>query len=1163
MIPYTVDRLLVFVSSSIRECSPERAAAREAILSINHEPVLFEDVGARAHPPQEIYRSRLATSHIFVGIYRESYGWIGPGMEISGVEDEFRIATARGIDRLVYVYRKPTAREPRLEALIEEMKAGLTLGFYSDPVQLGAQLRADLTAVVSDRFVGRAVDPDEAARPDEVVASAIPNPSHRFRRLELEKVLIGQVATVGRVAVTGPIGGGKTILTAQVAAGNGWLFVDGRGLDYLDLMLRIANQFRRLAGRASVTVSTEREAVQEVLKEWDAASGLTLVVDGAANPAHLWDTLPKGRRLVIASRGLSGIPDGMRLRVPPLTIEEIERWVTAFRGHRPVPGELAKLARSSAGNPLYLRLFALGGEGAGESTLRELEMRAVEALSPTAREIVSYLALTGRRLTLVDLQRLLGNSERPAVVADQLMAAGGLLERRMGRVGLVHEHFRETMMAELRGDETRLSFFGNRLGRFFERRKDALEAFHVYIEIGEIRRADRIVDRALRQATLMGGGAPAIPVARRQAALAKARGDPKTQLEATLILAGALKQTGGTEEARATLEEARAIADRQGDSDDRLWVAEVNAAFGIDDKTRGRRIGELEALQTRCFEKGDRFGAARTGTALTAEHIASENYRRAEEVAREVASIFDEIGDEYGSRVARLNLASALSGIEGREEEAARVAQELEQEVVPERHPRERAVLCNYLMRRCREAADLDRAAAFAEEAIGIGKQLKDARVIAINRTTLGNIRRDAGRLDEALAEYHAVDRIALESGLQDCEAAANELIASVQNELGKYGIARHHAQHAAAVARLTGDGALVARAEEERALALRGVREIEAAAEAYGDALAAIGSGGAGDRARSRLILDALHMCAAAGRNDLKMKLLGDAFLEEDTAKELVGDHLRVLYRVLPEVADRVEPMDRVLAVIGLAVADVLKDVPSVIQRRIVLQAGKALVTREQRACGRGRCVALAAVLMTLSTESVTLGDVADMAEGMMPSSGLYFKPLPDGAGHWTLRLEVAGGVVLSLVQLDGEPRTAILTTILALLLVGFDRATLGRVLDVEHLPRREAVVNVTSVKDLEAQLGASIRRLGRMPERYAVSESTDVTSAEQPPILVIRAEEFPTAWRPGEDGLSEVHVLLGELLRALVPHLLGRAVERDVLVPKIAATIRDMMYR
>ena len=62
VISLTVDRLAVFVSSTITECAAERAVVRDAIRSINHEPILFEEIGARPHPPRELYKARLEIS---------------------------------------------------------------------------------------------------------------------------------------------------------------------------------------------------------------------------------------------------------------------------------------------------------------------------------------------------------------------------------------------------------------------------------------------------------------------------------------------------------------------------------------------------------------------------------------------------------------------------------------------------------------------------------------------------------------------------------------------------------------------------------------------------------------------------------------------------------------------------------------------------------------------------------------------------------------------------------------------------------------------------------------------------------------------------------------------------------------------------------------------
>ncbi|WP_414683193.1 DUF4062 domain-containing protein, partial [Microbacterium sp. UBA3394] len=40
--------------------------------------MMFE-LGARPHPPRTLYRSYLAQSDVFVGIYHASYGWVAPG----------------------------------------------------------------------------------------------------------------------------------------------------------------------------------------------------------------------------------------------------------------------------------------------------------------------------------------------------------------------------------------------------------------------------------------------------------------------------------------------------------------------------------------------------------------------------------------------------------------------------------------------------------------------------------------------------------------------------------------------------------------------------------------------------------------------------------------------------------------------------------------------------------------------------------------------------------------------------------------------------------------------------------------------------------------------------------------------------------------------------
>ena len=113
-------RLRVFVSSTLQEVVDERSAAREAITHLRLAPVMFE-LGARPHPPKDLYRAYLDQSHIFIGIYWQRYGWVAPDMNISGLEDEFRLAGDK--PKLIYIKQPAPDREPRLKELLARIRA--------------------------------------------------------------------------------------------------------------------------------------------------------------------------------------------------------------------------------------------------------------------------------------------------------------------------------------------------------------------------------------------------------------------------------------------------------------------------------------------------------------------------------------------------------------------------------------------------------------------------------------------------------------------------------------------------------------------------------------------------------------------------------------------------------------------------------------------------------------------------------------------------------------------------------------------------------------------------------------------------------------------------------------------------------------------------------
>ena len=183
-------RLRVFVSSTLKELAPERRAARAAIERLALAPVMFE-LGARPHPPRELYRAYLEQSDIFVGVYWEQYGWIAPGEEVSGLEDEWNLAP--DIPKLIYLKRSEH-RQERLDELLDRIRDDDDASYvtFTDVDELAALVTADLATLLAERFdaASRRREPArgtgcrgllDRARPAPVAADQAGRPRRRTR----------------------------------------------------------------------------------------------------------------------------------------------------------------------------------------------------------------------------------------------------------------------------------------------------------------------------------------------------------------------------------------------------------------------------------------------------------------------------------------------------------------------------------------------------------------------------------------------------------------------------------------------------------------------------------------------------------------------------------------------------------------------------------------------------------------------------------------------------------------------------------------------------------------------------------------------------------------------------------------------------------------------
>ena len=82
----------IFISSLISGFESQRAAARRAVTTLRHEPVMAEDFGAQPNSPQIACLQGLRGSDMVVLILGEEYGFVPAGSSLSATHQEYREA---------------------------------------------------------------------------------------------------------------------------------------------------------------------------------------------------------------------------------------------------------------------------------------------------------------------------------------------------------------------------------------------------------------------------------------------------------------------------------------------------------------------------------------------------------------------------------------------------------------------------------------------------------------------------------------------------------------------------------------------------------------------------------------------------------------------------------------------------------------------------------------------------------------------------------------------------------------------------------------------------------------------------------------------------------------------------------------------------------------
>ena len=367
-------RLRVFVSSTLGELAPERLAVREAIERLRLTPVMFE-LGARPHPPRALYRAYLEQSDVFIGLYWESYGWVAPGEEVSGLEDEYGLSGDR--PKLIYLKTPAPKRESRLSQLIARIQRDDRVSYrsFGDPDELRPLVADDLAVLLTERF-------SAAAPPAEPVRSATPAPLPRpptrliDRDGDLTRVLeLLADPDTRMVTLFGTGGIGKSRLALAVAERARDRYPDGVAYVELEAITEPALMLPTIAAAIGVQEATGTN-IGNRLRDRLADVGMLIVLDnveqliGAAD--DLSDLLAEADalQLLVTSRRILDIRGERVVELEPLAVPTdgaitpavelfLERARAVHPGYQPSDQDLAAIAelcRRLDGLPLAIEL---------------------------------------------------------------------------------------------------------------------------------------------------------------------------------------------------------------------------------------------------------------------------------------------------------------------------------------------------------------------------------------------------------------------------------------------------------------------------------------------------------------------------------------------------------------------------------------------------------------------------------------------------------------------------------------------------------------------------------------------------------------------------------------------------------------------------------------
>ena len=179
----------IFISSLITGFETQRTAARRAVTTLRHEPVMAEDFGAQPNSPQIACMQGLRSSDMMVLILGEHYGFVPLNSTLSATHQEYR--EARETKPVVAFVQEGISPGPEQAAFIAEVQAwegGLFRGGF-----VAADDNQDsVTRALHDVTLANATGPvDEQEMAARALAMLPPENKNHVTLVMLELIIVG------------------------------------------------------------------------------------------------------------------------------------------------------------------------------------------------------------------------------------------------------------------------------------------------------------------------------------------------------------------------------------------------------------------------------------------------------------------------------------------------------------------------------------------------------------------------------------------------------------------------------------------------------------------------------------------------------------------------------------------------------------------------------------------------------------------------------------------------------------------------------------------------------------------------------------------------------------------------------------------------------------